>query len=138
MTLIDANLLESTVAESVKLSFIRWSFFNSTGGQQPRRLLEAAEEDGRIFHLYLTLFKRMMAGGQRPKEKRKRDEKSPLEKRLVEKLGKYQEVGKTKRILKMVGKSRSSFILFLNGCIAKNFCQRIVSQLSFPDQKVLG
>ena len=49
------------------------------------------------------------------------DEKSPLEKRLVEKLGKYQEVGKTKRILKMVGKSRSSFILFLNGCIAKNF-----------------
>ena len=63
VTLIDANLLESTVAESVKLSFIRWSFFNSTGGQQPRRLLEAAEEDGRIFHLYLTLFKRMMAGG---------------------------------------------------------------------------
>ena len=119
MTLIDANLLESTVAESVKLSFIRWSFFNSTGGQQPRRLLEAAEEDGRIFHLYLTLFKRMMAGGQRPKEKRKRDEKSPLEKRLVEKLGKYQGFAtteeKTKRILKMVGKSRSSFILFLNG-----------------------
>ena len=66
------------------------------------------------------------------------DEKSPLEKRLVEKLGKYQEVGKTKRILKMVGKSRSSFILFLNGCIAKNFCQKRVSQLSFPDQKVIG
>ena len=57
------------------------------------------------------------------------DEKSPLEKRLVEKLGKYQEVGKTKRILKMVGKSRSSFILFLNGCIAENFCQRRVRQL---------
>lgn len=61
----------------------------------------------------------MMAGGQRPKEKRKRDEKSPLEKRLVEKLGKYQGFAtteeKTKRILKMVGKSRSSFILFLNG-----------------------
>ena len=72
VTLIDANLLESTVAESVKLSFIRWSFFNSTGGQQPRRLLEAAEEDGRIFHLYLTLFKRMMAGGQRRRREKGR------------------------------------------------------------------
>ena len=109
----------------MKLSFIRWSFFNLAALLEAvirRTASEAAKlekEDGRIFHLYLTLFKRMMAGGQRPKEKRKRDEKSPLEKRLVEKLGKYQGFAtteeKTKRILKMVGKSRSSFILFLNG-----------------------